>query len=40
MKQLQVKDIIEICQGKLICGNENEICQNFSKDKSKKAMYI
>lgn len=27
-----VKDILKICNGKLICGNENEVCENFSKD--------
>lgn len=32
MKEILVKDIIEICKGKLICGNENTICENFSKD--------
>lgn len=32
MKQLTVKDILEICNGKLICGNQEQICENFSKD--------
>ena len=32
MKDILVKDIIKICNGKLICGNENEICENFSRD--------
>lgn len=32
MKNILVKDIIEICKGKLICGNKEEICENFSKD--------
>ena len=32
MKDILVKDIIRICKGKLICGNEEEICENFSKD--------
>lgn len=32
MKNILVKDIIRICKGKLICGNEEEICENFSKD--------
>ena len=27
-----VKDIIKISNGKLLCGNEEEICENFSKD--------
>ena len=32
MKDILVKDILRECNGKLICGNENEICENFSKD--------
>ncbi len=32
MKELIVKDVLNICNGKLIVGNENEVCQNFSKD--------
>ncbi len=32
MKDIKVKDIIEICKGKLICGDENIICENFSND--------
>ena len=32
MKELKVKDILQICKGKLICGNEDEVCSNFSKD--------
>ncbi len=32
MKPLTVKDILEICNGTLICGNEEQICENFSKD--------
>ena len=32
MKQISVKDIIEVCNGTLICGDENIICENFSKD--------
>ena len=32
MKNLLVKDIIKICNGKLICGNEEEICENFVRD--------
>lgn len=31
-KDILVKDIIEICNGKLVFGDENEICENFSKD--------
>ena len=32
MKVILVKDILKICNGKLVCGNEEEICKNFSKD--------
>ena len=32
MKDILVKDIIKICNGQLICGNEEEICENFSRD--------
>lgn len=32
MKELKVRDILQICKGKLICGNEDEVCSNFSKD--------
>lgn len=32
MKELKVKDVLQICNGRLICGNEDEICNNFSKD--------
>lgn len=32
MKELRVSDIIKLCDGKLICGNEEEVCENFSKD--------
>lgn len=31
-KELTVKDIIKITNGKLICGNENDLCESFSKD--------
>lgn len=31
-KDILVKDILKICNGKLICGNEEEICEKFSKD--------
>lgn len=31
-KDILVKDILKICNGKLICGNKDEICENFSKD--------
>ena len=29
---LIIRDIINVCNGKLIFGNENEKCENFSKD--------
>lgn len=32
MKDIRVKDIIQICQGKLICGDENVVCKTFKKD--------
>ena len=32
MKEIIVKDILRECNGKLIYGNEYEICRNFSKD--------
>ena len=32
MKDIKVKDIINICNGKLICGDENKICKNIKKD--------
>lgn len=32
MKELNVKDILQICGGTLICGNEEETLGNFSKD--------
>lgn len=35
MKDFLVKDILEICNGKLICGKEEEICENFCKDTRK-----
>ena len=30
--QITVKDIIDITKGKLIYGDENEICENFSRN--------
>lgn len=30
--ELKVKDIINEANGKLICGNEDMVCGNFSKD--------
>ncbi len=32
MNEIYVKDILKICKGTLICGDENIICENFSKD--------
>lgn len=32
MKDILVKDIVNICKGKLICGNNETVCENFSKD--------
>lgn len=29
---IKVKDIVRVCNGKLICGNEEELCIDFSKD--------
>lgn len=31
-KTITIKNILEITKGKLICGNEDTICENFSKD--------
>ena len=30
--EIRVKDIIKVCNGKLLTGDENAICENFSKD--------
>ena len=32
MKNITVKDIINVCNGELICGDENIICKSFQKD--------
>lgn len=32
MREIRVKDIIEICNAKLLCGNKEEILENFKKD--------
>ena len=29
---IKIKDIIKVCNGELICGNEEDICIDFSKD--------
>lgn len=29
---LRVKDILKVCNGRLICGNDQTMCDNFSKD--------
>lgn len=39
---LKVRDIIQVCKAELVFGNEEEICENFSKDtrEIKMGMYI
>lgn len=32
LKDILVKDILKITNGKLLCGDENIVCENFSKD--------
>ena len=32
MKDLKVKDIVRVTNGKLLCGDDETICSNFSKD--------
>ena len=32
MKEIKVRDILKICNAKLVFGNEDELCENFSKD--------
>ncbi|MCI8620759.1 MAG: hypothetical protein HFJ50_02870 [Clostridia bacterium] len=32
MREITVKDFIRIADGKLLCGNENEVLENFKKD--------
>ena len=32
MKEIKVKDILELCNAKLICGKEEELLRNFKKD--------
>ena len=32
MKDFLAKDILKICNGKLICGDENTVCKEFCKD--------
>ena len=32
MKEIIVNDIIEKCNGRLICGNKDDVCTNFKKD--------
>lgn len=32
MKEIRVLDIIRECNGTLLCGDENIVCENFSKD--------
>lgn len=33
--EIKVEDIIKICNGKLICGNDQTVCENFSIDTRK-----
>ena len=32
MKEIKVKDIIEVCNGELLAGNEDTVLENFKKD--------
>ena len=32
MKDILVKDIIRVCNGELICGNEQTVCEKFCRD--------
>ena len=32
MREIRVQDIINICDGSLLCGSENDILENFKKD--------
>lgn len=32
MKNLSIKNIIEVTKGKLIVGNEENVCKKYSKD--------
>ena len=32
MKEIKVADILRVCNGTLVCGDENVICTSFSKD--------
>ena len=32
MNDIYVKDVIRLCNGELICGNENEVLDNYTKD--------
>ena len=32
MKEIKVKDILDICDAELICGDKEEILTNFKKD--------
>ena len=34
MKNITVEDILNICNGNLICGDKKDICENFCKDTS------
>ncbi|MFR8104462.1 MAG: UDP-N-acetylmuramoyl-tripeptide--D-alanyl-D-alanine ligase [Clostridia bacterium] len=32
MKEVTIKDIVKICSGRLVCGQEDIVCHHFSKD--------
>ena len=32
MKEIYARDVVRICNGKLLCGNENETLENFIND--------
>ena len=32
MKEIYVKDVLRICKGEILIGNENEVLEDFSKD--------
>lgn len=43
MQELKIKDILKICKGTLLCGKEDTICENFSKDTrtiNKEDVYV
>ena len=32
MKEIYASDVVKICNGEIICGNENEVLENFIND--------